>query len=65
MSKHRYEILLPAEFNDGRLVADACPRCVPDSLAEVIDSFGALDLSARTPRWAAGPRTGHRNDDRL
>jgi len=30
--KRRYEILLPAEFNDGRLVADACPLCIPDSL---------------------------------
>ena len=34
MVKRPYEILLPAEFNDGRLVADACPRCIPDSLAE-------------------------------
>src|SRR5205823_7487044 len=32
MTKRRYEIRLPAEFNDGRLVADACPRCIPDSL---------------------------------
>jgi hypothetical protein len=42
MRKRRYEILLPAEFDDGRLVADACPRCVPDSLAEVIQHFGAF-----------------------
>ena len=37
MTKRRYEILLPAEFNDGRLVADACPLCIPDSLSEVSD----------------------------
>ena len=42
MPKRRYEILLPAEFNDGRLVADACPLCIPDSLSEVSDTFGAL-----------------------
>jgi hypothetical protein len=62
--KRRYEILLPAEFNDGRLVADACPRCIPDSLGEVIDSFGAFTFR---PEVAVGSWTaaGHRYDDRL
>ena len=30
MGKRRFEILLPAAFNDGPLVMDACPQCVPD-----------------------------------
>jgi hypothetical protein len=32
MGKRRYEILLPVEFNDGRLIADACPRCLKSHL---------------------------------
>ncbi len=64
MAKRRYEILLPAEFNDGRLVADACPVCIPDSLAEVIDTFGAFTFrpDAALGSWTAG---GDRYDDRL
>ena len=42
MVTRRFEILLPAEFNDGRLVADGCPRCLPDSLREAEDTFGAF-----------------------
>jgi hypothetical protein len=64
MPTRRYEILLPAEFNDGRLVADACPRCLPDSLAEVADTFGAFtfrpDVALGT--WTAGT---DRYQDRL
>ena len=64
MGKRRYEILLPVEFNDGRLIADACPRCLPDSLSEVIDNFGAFTFrpDAALGSWAAGNR---RYDDRL
>jgi hypothetical protein len=64
MRKRRYEILLPAEFNDGRLVADACPRCLPDSLTEVARTFGAFTFR---PDLAIGSWTegGHRYDDRL
>jgi hypothetical protein len=65
MSMRRYEILLPAEFNDGRLVANACPRCLPDSLAEVADTFGAFTFR---PDLAIGSWTGRdrrRYDDRL
>jgi len=40
MTKRRYEIRLPAEFNDGRLVADACPRCIPDSLCPAAERWG-------------------------
>ena len=29
MTKRRDEIFLPAEVNDGRLVADVCPLCIP------------------------------------
>src|SRR6478735_10255428 len=64
MTKRRYEILLPAEFNDGRLVADACPLCIPDSLAEVSDTFGAFTFR---PDVALGSWTasGMRYDDQL
>jgi hypothetical protein len=64
MEKRRYEILLPAEFNDGRLVADACPLCIPDSLAEVVETFGAFTFrpDAALGSWTAGD---HRYDDRL
>jgi hypothetical protein len=64
MPKRRYEILLPAKFNDGRLVADACPRCVPDSLSEVIETFGAVTFR---PEVAMGSWTfgGRRYDDTL
>jgi hypothetical protein len=64
VAKRRFEILLPAEFNDGRLVADACPRCLPDSVAEVLGTFGAVTLR---PQLAQGSWTaqGQRYDDRL
>ena len=64
MAKRRYEILLPAAFNDGRLVADACPLCIPDSLTEVFETFGAFTFrpDAALGSWAAGD---HRYDDRL
>ena len=62
--KRRYEVLLPAEFNDGRLVADACPLCIPESLSEVSDTFGAFTFR---PDVALGSWTaaGMRYDDRL
>jgi len=64
MGKRRYEILLPVAFNDGRLVADACPKCLPDSLTEVIDTFGAFTFRADVTlgSWTAG---GRRYDDQL
>ena len=64
MGKRRYEILLPAKFNDGRLVADAYPRCLPDSLSEVFNTFGAFTFrpDAALGSWTADDR---RYDDRL
>jgi hypothetical protein len=64
MPRRRYEILLPAEFNDGRLVADACPQCLPDSLTEVIDTFGAFTFrpDVAVGSWAMDDR---RYTDRL
>ncbi|GAA3637832.1 hypothetical protein [Microlunatus ginsengisoli] len=61
----RYEILLPEEFNDGRLVADRCPRCLPESLTEAADVFGAFTFR---PESALGTWTApnqHRYRDRL
>jgi hypothetical protein len=64
-TRRRYEILLPSAFNDGRLVADGCPRCLPDSLAETFDRFGAFTLRPDVARgsWAGG--NGHRYEDTL
>jgi len=64
MVRRRYEILLPAAFNDGRLVAQACPLCFPDYLMEVSDTFGAFTFrpQAAVGRWIAD---GMRYDDEL
>jgi hypothetical protein len=64
MARRRYEILLSAEFSDGRLIAGACPRCLPDSLSEVISSSGAFTFrpDAAPGSWTDGSR---RYDDRL
>jgi hypothetical protein len=51
----RYEVLLPSRFNDGHEVVETCMRCLPDTLMEVVDQFGALSFEPRTPR-ASGPR---------
>jgi hypothetical protein len=61
MAKRRYEILLPAEFNDGRLVVDACPQCIPDSLGEVIDreQAGLLVMTADPTGANAVSPQGH------
>lgn len=40
--KRRYEILLPAMFNDGRDVMTECRDCFPDTLMAVSDRFGAF-----------------------
>jgi hypothetical protein len=65
MSTRRYEVLLPAAFNDGRLVTEACPQCIPDSLAEASDTFGAFtfrpDLAQGT--WTSADH--RRYDDQL
>jgi len=50
--KRRYEILLPAEFNDGRLVADACPLCIPDLLSEISETFGAFTFRPDVALWS-------------
>ena len=44
MMVRRFEVLLPAQFNDGRDVAEVCMRCLPDTLMDVIDRFGALSF---------------------
>ena len=65
VSMRRYEILLPEEFNDGRLVADQCPRCLPDSLIEAANVFGAFTFRPQTAlgAWTAPDR--RRYQDRL
>ena len=60
----RFEILLPAVFNDGDDVADTCMRCFPETLMSVVEQFGALSIesSATTGVWTS---MGRRYDDRL
>jgi hypothetical protein len=62
--QRRFEILLPVAFNDGRLVAQACARCVPDSLSDVVDRFGAVTYRPQPVMgsWTFG---GRRYDDDL
>jgi hypothetical protein len=45
MTTRRYEVLLPARFNDGHEVVETCMRCLPDTLMEVVDRFGALTFN--------------------
>ena len=40
----RYEVLLPSALNDGHSIAETCLRCVPETLMEVVDQFGALSF---------------------
>ena len=60
----RYEVLLPSAFNDGHSIAETCLRCVPDTLMEVVDRFGALSLDrgGTDGVWIA---MGRRYDDML
>ena len=47
MTTRRYEVLLPARFNNGREVVETCMRCLPDTVMEVVDRFGALTFDPR------------------
>jgi hypothetical protein len=60
----RYEVLLPVTTNDGRPIAEICLRCVPDTLMEVVDRFGALSFDRGTTDgvWIS---MGRRYDDTL
>jgi hypothetical protein len=60
----RYEVLLPARFNDGHDVVETCMQCVPDTVREVVDRFGALTFGPRTTNgvWTTGAM---RYDDEL
>src|SRR5215204_6696924 len=60
----RYEVLLPSAFNDGHPIAETCLRCVPETLMEVVDQFGALsfDRGGNDGVWIS---MGRRYDDML
>jgi hypothetical protein len=64
MLMRRYEVLLPSQFNDGHDVVDVCMRCLPDTLMEVVDRFGALsfDKASTQGAWLS---MGRRFDDQL
>ena len=56
MTTRRYEVLLPARFNDGHEVVETCMRCLPDTLMEVVDRFGALTFNPQPANgvWSHG-----------
>jgi hypothetical protein len=64
VSKRRYEILLPAKFNDGRSIMVECMECFPETLARVLDQFGALSYNPHSIMgvWTHG---GKRYEDEL
>jgi hypothetical protein len=45
MLKRRYEILLPAKYNDGREVMQICMACFPQTFMAVADQFGAFSYN--------------------
>lgn len=65
LHKRRYQILLPARFNDGREVMHVCMRCVPDTLAEVLGRFGALTYAPQAVQGTWTTDDGVRYDDEL
>ncbi|MEZ4869268.1 MAG: hypothetical protein R3C14_48545 [Caldilineaceae bacterium] len=64
MQKRRYEILLPAQYNDGREIMHECMACFPQTLMEVLDQFGALSYSPQSIQgiWV---HNGTRYEDNL
>jgi hypothetical protein len=60
----RYEVLLPARFNNGHEVVETCMRCLPDTLMEVVDRFGALTFDPR-PANGVWTHMGMRYDDQV
>ena len=67
MTMRRFEVLLPAQFNDGQDVTQVCMRCLPDTLMEVLDRFGALSFDRGTIQgsWTAMGRRYHDQLSRL
>ena len=64
MRKQRYEILLPAKYNDGRAIMTECMACFPQTLMEVLDKFGALSYNPHSlmGMWSDN---GQRYEDEL
>lgn len=63
-NKRRYEILLPAQYNDGRVIMHECMECFPKTLMEVTDRFGAFSYNPHSIRgvWT---QDGKRYEDEL
>ena len=64
MTIRRYEVLLPARFNNGHEVVETCMRCLPDTLTQVVERFGALTFDPR-PARGVWTQEGMRYDDEL
>ncbi|HET9960134.1 MAG TPA: hypothetical protein VFQ61_36840 [Polyangiaceae bacterium] len=62
--RRRFEILLPDRYNDGRAIMHECMECVPKTLMDVLNRFGALSYN---PHSIQGVWTheGTRYEDRL
>lgn len=61
MIKRRYEILLPANYNDGRDVMQVCMACFPQTLMAVADQFGAFSYNPHSILgvWTAAGQRYH------
>jgi hypothetical protein len=61
MIKRRYEILLPARYNDGREVMQVCMECFPKTLMAVSDQFGAFSYNPHSliGVWTADSKRYH------
>jgi len=63
-NKRRYEILLPAKYNDGRAIMHECMECFPKTLMEVTDRFGALSYNPHA-FMGVWTQAGKRYEDEL
>lgn len=64
MHKQRYEILLPAKYNDGRAIMTECMECFPQTLMEVLNEFGALSYNPHS-LMGVWSNNGQRYEDEL
>lgn len=64
LCKQRYEILLPAKYNDGRAIMTECMECFPHTLMEVLDQFGALSYNPHS-LMGVWSYNGQRYEDEL
>ena len=64
MNKRRYEILVPAKYNDVRAIMHECMECFPKTLMAVTDQFGALSYNPYSI-MGVWTQAGQRYEDEL